>query len=122
MSGFEFRLSPEPALLADLRHALADWLREAEISERARGPIVLATHEAAANAIEHADSSDPVQVHAQLAEGLITVEISDRGCWNPQARKSEDRGRGLELIQALVSELDIQRQHRGTTLRLLCRV
>ena len=122
MRSFQYRLAPEPALLADLRHALADWLREAEISERVWSSIVLATHEAAANAIEHAGSSGAVQVDARLAEGSVTVEISDHGRWKPQVRRSEDRGRGLELIQALVSETSIQRQPRGTTLRLLCRI
>ena len=122
MQGFDFCLPPEPDVLADLRRALIDWLRQAEISERDRASIVLATHEAAANAIEHADSHEPVQVRAQLAKGLVTVEVMDRGRWEPQAASGHDRGRGLQLIEDLVFELQIEKDPRGTTLRLLCRI
>ena len=121
LQAFEFMLQPEFAALASLRRALSAWLALARVEERARVDVVLATHEAAANALEHSDLAQPVAVYAQLADSLVTVEISNQGGWKVPSFTDNDRGRGLLLIDKLVSELEIQTDDRGTTLRLLYR-
>jgi len=121
MQAFRFTLQPDPVVLADLRHALAGWLEQAEVEDRSSAGIVLATHEVAANAIAHADSAaEPVQVAARLIEGVVTVQVRD-----PRRRTAHAPGAdelGLELIEELVSELQVETDSRGTTLQLLCRV
>jgi anti-sigma regulatory factor (Ser/Thr protein kinase) len=112
-------LQPEFGALASLRHALAAWLERVRVDERACAEVVLAAHEAAANALEHGDP--PVAVCAGLAGGVVRVEISDRGRWKVQRSTDEERGRGLLLIEQLVSEVEIDTHDRGTTLRLLYR-
>ena len=84
--------------------------------------IVLATHEAAANAIEHSDDPfGPGQVNAWLIDGVLTVEVRDSGNWTTERPVVGDRGRGLTLIESLVDEVRIKKNPRGTTLRLVHR-
>lgn len=121
MQRFEFMLQPELAALASLRHALTDWLGRARLEEGDRANVLLATHEAAANALEHGASSEPVVVYAWIVDSLVTVEIRDRGRWKVQSFTDEERGRGLILIENLVSAVEICTDDRGTLLRLLYR-
>jgi anti-sigma regulatory factor (Ser/Thr protein kinase) len=122
MHGLEFTLPPDAGVLAPLRQALAAWLERAGVAEHHRASVVLATHEAVANAIEHAESVEPVQVEARFADGTVTIEIRDRGRWKTQAHADDERGRGLLLIKQLVTAVEIQTQPAGTTLRLLYRI
>ena len=117
---FHFTLPIDAAFLAGLRHALGTWLENAGIDDRQRDDLVLATHEAAANAIEHGAPSDPVWVNAFLLGGEITVEVHDNGQWKTSQEHSGERGRGLVLAERLVSHVEILSDAQGTTLRLLC--
>jgi anti-sigma regulatory factor (Ser/Thr protein kinase) len=121
VQGFEFMLEQRFDALASLRQKLTAWLERAGVEDGARSNVVLATHEAAANALEHGASTEPVAVSAHLTDSLITVEINDRGRWKVQSSPDEERGRGLLLIENLVSDVEIRRDARGTTLRLLYR-
>jgi len=121
VQGFEFMLQPGFGALASLRQALSAWLVLARVEERARVDVVLATHEAAANALEHGGLAQPVAVYARLADSLVTVEITNQGGWKVQSFTDNERGRGLLLIEKLASEVEIQTDDRGTTLRLLYR-
>lgn len=89
------------------------------MAEPARSEIVLATHEAAANAIEHAASSAPIEIRARRAVASVVVEVRDHGRWQPPRVGTEARGRGLKLIESLVSAVTIETDEDGTTLRLL---
>jgi anti-sigma regulatory factor (Ser/Thr protein kinase) len=80
---------------------------------------VLATHEAAANAIEHAASLSPIEIRARRAAASIVVEVKDHGRWQPARNGNEDRGRGLGLIEQLVSAVKLETSDDGTTVRLL---
>jgi anti-sigma regulatory factor (Ser/Thr protein kinase) len=98
---------------------LSHWLEGVGIADPPRADVVLATHEAAANAIEHSGASEPVVIRGQISDGAINIEVSDRGEWVTGGGASEERGRGLPLIAALVSEVKIDARPEGTTLRLV---
>jgi anti-sigma regulatory factor (Ser/Thr protein kinase) len=119
MEGFQSTLPPDFAVLAGLRRSLATWLERAGVPDPRRADVVLATHEAAANAIEHAGCAGPVGVRARLAHGALTIEISDQGRWKAGGLADEERGRGLKLIAGLVSNVEIDMDAGGTTLRLV---
>ena len=107
------------AALAPLRHAFAAWLTRRDIGERSRVALVLATHEAVANAIQHSGTADRIRVRADATPDGLTIEISDGGAWRiPADPPPIERGRGLNLIRALVSTTTIDTGAAGTTVRL----
>ena len=116
---FQKTLSPDLELLAPFRHLLSSWLRQVGVAEPPRSALVLATHEAVANAIEHARTSAPIEVRARISAATVAVEVKDHGSWRERPSVNEERGRGLELIEGLVSAVKIETEESGTTLRLL---
>jgi GAF domain-containing protein/anti-sigma regulatory factor (Ser/Thr protein kinase) len=105
----------DPDSLPYLRDELARWLELAAVSGGDARDIVLATWEAGANAIEHADAGEGalVTVDAALSGDRVRVGVADRGRWKePQQR--QDRGLGLRLIEALMTSVDVQRRPNGT--------
>ncbi len=119
MEGFQSTVPPDFAILGGLRRSLTAWLEKAGVADPPRGDVVLATHEAAANAIEHAGSAGPIDVRARLVGRTLTIEITDSGRGKVANPADEERGRGLILIAALVSEMKLQADTSGTTLRLV---
>ena len=89
--------------------------------EATQADVLLATHEAAANAIERATSNESVVVRAEASSGQIAVEVHDHGDWTSGTPPSGELGLGLELFAKLVSRLELERTDRETTLRLLHR-
>ena len=116
---FERDVDPTVAALAPLRHAFEAWLARREISDRSRVAVVLATHEAVANAIQHSGTTDRIRVRADAKPDGLTIEISDGGAWRiPVDPPPIERGRGLTLIRSLVSTATIDTDAAGTTVRL----
>ncbi len=102
-----------------MRHAFDAWLACREISDRARVALVLATHEAVANAIQHSGTTDRIRVRADAKPDGLTIEISDGGAWRiPADPPPIERGRGLTLIRSLVSTATIDTDAAGTAVRL----
>jgi serine/threonine-protein kinase RsbW len=117
MDSFSATVRCDVSLLSGLRHALALWLEGKGVDHEPRASAVLATHEAAANAIEHGASG--VDVSAAVIEGVLMIEVSDQGQWHPARFDDDERGRGLMLISALVSDLDVSTEPTGTTVRMI---
>ena len=113
---FAVRLPADRDALVELRDSFARWLERAAISEADRRDLVLATWEASANAIEHAQAptSAFVDVEASLSGDRVRVEISDSGRWR-EPEERPDRGLGLHLIQSLMTSLVVQPDANGTT-------
>ena len=119
MGSFRVEVSHDSSALAPFRRRLDGWLKERGLSDPPRAEVVLASHEALANAIEHSASSMPVLVTAEERKDGFVVEIVDRGNWKPRrAEPDEERGRGLAMIKALVSDVRITLRAQGTTIRL----
>ena len=73
MEEFLFRLPPDLRVLGELRRELARWLKQIGVGDAALTDIVLATHEAAANAIEHSEEAfGPGPSDAWLLDGVLT--------------------------------------------------
>ena len=72
--------------------------------------MILATHEAVANAIQHSGTANRIRVRADAEADRLTIEISDNGEWRiPDDPPSLERGRGIDLIRSLVSNATIRR-------------
>ena len=115
----ELRLPAEPDALAQLRQRIGRFLDTAGADEQERFEITLAVSEAAMNAIEHAYGPSDGRVrperHASAA-GEFHAEVRDSGRW--RERRSDDRGRGLAIIEALMDDVQVSAEPTGTTVRM----
>jgi anti-sigma regulatory factor (Ser/Thr protein kinase) len=117
MEHFEATLPPDLARLRGLRHQLSDWLEGGKVPSHARDAIVLAIHEAAANAIDHACSS--VSIRGVRDENKLILVVSNSGRWRkPRLSEELSRGRGLTLMEALTSQMEILTNPERTTIRM----
>jgi GAF domain-containing protein len=86
---FHTMLRADPTELSRLRRLLMRWLRLTQASAQEIYDITIAAGEACANAIEHAYGA-----------------------------RAAHRGRGLQLIEALMEDVEIDRSERGTEVRM----
>lgn len=117
MEPFESYLPRDLHRLRALRRDLAGWLDRTGVPPEKRDAIVLAVHEAAANAIQHAGSR--VTVRGARDEDKVIVVVSNSGRWSGGKVEAEiDRGRGLTIMRGLMSHLDVSRMPDQTTIRM----
>jgi serine phosphatase RsbU (regulator of sigma subunit)/anti-sigma regulatory factor (Ser/Thr protein kinase) len=118
----DIELPAEPGALATLRRRLGPWVLHTGASEQEAYDIVLATCEAAANAVEHAygPTEESFRVTAEAENGDVTVEVRDRGAWRPQ--RDPRRGRGLGVMRKLMDDVSVNSSDAGTNVRLRRRV
>jgi anti-sigma regulatory factor (Ser/Thr protein kinase) len=101
-------------VLAEVRQVLRRWLTERGASPEELAEITIAASEACANAVEHAYSPRPeaFELEASAENDEITLIVRDRGRWRPP--RGINRGRGLGIIAAAMSEVDVRRTADGT--------
>lgn len=117
-----FTLPAEPASLAVIRSRLRHWLPTASVDDAAAADILVAVGEAAANAVEHStlDAAHPVHVEvtASAHAGLVELTVTDNGRWRPAPASPGHRGRGKQLMHALLDSVTITPSALGTTVRM----
>jgi serine/threonine-protein kinase RsbW len=113
-----------PERLSDVRARVALWARGFGLSADAVDDIVLATHEALANAADHAypDGRGDVELDAACVEGEIRVVVRDHGRWRAPPGDPGWRGRGLLLIRGLAERVDVHRADVGTSIAMRWRL
>lgn len=120
-ASFAVRLPAQAQALADLRQALTDWLVGFRLPSVVLEDVVLAVHEAAANATEHAyrdrPTADGVVVTCRWVDGSLSCSVADRGGWRSPGAPG-DRGRGLGLIRTLADEVEVRPSGAGTTVHM----
>jgi anti-sigma regulatory factor (Ser/Thr protein kinase) len=87
-----------------------------EALDAQREDVVLATHEAVANALEHADDSSQVTVRGLVDGRVLVLCVENSGPW--RVHEERGRGRGLMLMKALMTELDIRTDAEHTVVRM----
>ena len=116
-------LPATPDNLAVFRGRLRDWLAQARVNPECRADVLLAVGEATANAVEHsvvgADHPVTLEVTASLCGKLLSLTVSDDGCWKPAAATQGYRGHGMHLINALVDSVELTATADGTTVHML---
>ncbi len=117
MKPFEIDFSADAARLAEVRHALQDWLAEVPVDPDQAYDIVLAVGEACTNAVEHGHGGDggTIRVTAALAGTHVHTVVTDTGRWTTPAPDTDrSRGRGLGIMRALSSEFEVSTSAAGT--------
>ena len=116
-------LPSEPRALSSLRALMRRWLEQTQAPVDDVHAIVMACSEACSNAIEHAGAGpdETIAFEAVLCDDEIEVTVRDRGHWRDQ-RPPGNQGRGLELIDALMDDVQLDTPSEGTTVRLRRRI
>jgi PAS domain S-box-containing protein len=100
------------------RRMLARWLERAGATPQEAWEIQLASHEACANAIEHAYAFGEALVHleAALADREVALTVHDTGSWREPDR--DGRGHGIGLMNALMDRVSVDGGPEGTKVEL----
>jgi serine phosphatase RsbU (regulator of sigma subunit)/anti-sigma regulatory factor (Ser/Thr protein kinase)/putative methionine-R-sulfoxide reductase with GAF domain len=108
--------------LAPLRRALRGWLAEVGVASDESYEMVVATTEAAANAVEHAYGpiDATFRVEAELEDGEVAIRVTDTGHWRPP--RGTNRGRGTLLMQQLMDAFEVVTGDGGTEVRMRKRI
>ena len=115
MAAFAATLLGGPTDLREMRHLLTSWLGLTNATAVVRDAVLLATHEAAANAMKHGQPESPVTISASQDEaGCFTVEVTNLGGWKEP--ELGHKGHGLAMMSELMSEVAIQTK---TSIRML---
>jgi serine/threonine-protein kinase RsbW len=106
---------------ARLRHELTAWLA-VDVPDDLLDDLVLAAHEAIANAAEHAytghgDDPQPIHLDARRAHDRVSVIITDEGTWRTPTG-APFRSRGLAVMHLLIHDVHISRGPTGTVVHL----
>ena len=117
---FVIELPAVPENLRVIRRRLGAWLQRVGFEEGAGAEIVLAVSEACNNAVEHAyNGHGPggVSLSAALVGDVLHLEIADRGRWVVN-EPSDERGRGIHLMNGLMDKVEIEAGAQGTRILL----
>jgi serine phosphatase RsbU (regulator of sigma subunit)/CheY-like chemotaxis protein/anti-sigma regulatory factor (Ser/Thr protein kinase) len=112
------RLAAEPSALRGLRRELAAWLETVGAEAAEIEDLVLATSEAAANAVEHAygPGDHEFELEAEQRDGRVHIQVRDFGGW--RTTRGQLRGTGLKLIHQLCDTAVIHRGEEGTCIEM----
>ncbi|HKP89512.1 MAG TPA: SpoIIE family protein phosphatase, partial [Thermoleophilaceae bacterium] len=121
-AALQLRFPAQPEALADVRHSLERWLDQNGATREESAAVVLASGEACANAVEHAygAADADVEVAATAAGGTVRVSVRDSGRWRPP--RGGDRGRGVDMMRALMDDATVAHGDDGTTVELALRL
>ena len=113
-----FTLPAEPESLPGLRRRLARFLHAAGADDSETYEIMLTVCEAAGNAIEHAygPGDATFDVEARLDSRELVATVSDHGHW--RERRGTHRGRGLNIIEGLMDQVEVSSEPEGTVVRM----
>ncbi len=113
-------MAHQPEAPAKARHAARQTLQEWHVSEDPTEAALLVISELVTNAIEHALEPVILHLHNGRTNGRIWIGVTDGGPAQqagPWARScdSDERGRGLALIDALTEAHGIRTHANGTS-------
>ncbi len=119
-------LAPDAAALAPMRAALRRWLG-GRVSGADSADLELVATELCANALEAGSGKEEVVVEAELAADVVCLGVTASGPaprW-PVRRSTaplRPRGRGLDIVEALVDRLALRADGERTTVSIERRV
>jgi serine/threonine-protein kinase RsbW len=120
-------LPRDSSTLSVVRHIAASALEELGVVSEEIGDVVLALTEAAANVVKHSGADDQYEVHLVIENNTCEIRVVDSGrgfdsdsLGVNMAGPSEERGRGMALMAALVDSVRFEsRPEAGTIVHLV---
>jgi anti-sigma regulatory factor (Ser/Thr protein kinase) len=96
-------------MLRVIRGEVRCWLECNDVDPSIVADVVLACDEACANAIEHglrAIAADTIEVSLAIEGDDLVITVADPGSWSDRP-SGDHRGRGLDIMRALMDHVDI---------------
>lgn len=120
-------LPRDSSTLSVVRHITASALDELGVVTEEVGDVILALTEAAANVVKHSGADDQYEVHLVIENNTCEIRVVDSGrgfdsdsLGVNMAGPSEERGRGVALMAALVDSVRFEsRPEAGTIVHLV---
>ena len=120
-------LPRDSSTLSVVRHITASALDELGVVAEEIGDVILALTEAAANVVKHSGADDQYEVHLVIENDTCEIRVVDSGrgfdsdsLGVNMAGPSEERGRGMALMAALVDSVRFEsRPEAGTIVHLV---
>ena len=120
-------LPRDSSTLPMVRHIAAFALDELGVESEAIEDVSLALTEAAGNVVKHSGAGDKYEVHLGLENNLCEIRVVDAGrgfdsdsLGMSMAGPSEEQGRGMALMAALVDSVHFEsRPEAGTIVHLV---
>ena len=103
-----------PDSLAEARAVLQGWLTAVRAGRAEAADIVMAANEACMNVVEHAYGGGPgtFTLEGYLDGPTVVIIVRDAGQWSEV--RARGRGRGLKLMEALMSSVQLSFSAEGT--------
>ncbi|BBY66359.1 SpoIIE family protein phosphatase [Mycolicibacterium helvum] len=121
----EVTIPADPLHLAPARKALRDWLIAAGINQDQAQDVLVAAGEAVTNSIEHGYrhiDGGTITLHATSEVDQLRLTIIDTGSWKPKQTGYSHRGKGIQIMQALMEDVSILQDTTGTIVHLATRI
>ena len=120
-------LPRDSSTLSVVRHITASALEELGVVTEEIGDVILALTEAAANVVKHSGADDQYEVHLVIENNTCEIRVVDSGrgfdsdiLGVSMAGPTEERGRGVALMAALVDSVRFEsRPEAGTIVHLV---
>jgi anti-sigma regulatory factor (Ser/Thr protein kinase) len=107
----------DPDELAVIRRSMERWLEASYVDERDAYRVTLAANEACMNAIEHGfGRGGGFALDAELDGGEVDITVRDHGRWRDPSTLAD--GRGLEMMRALMDEVEVTPGPDGTVVHM----
>jgi anti-sigma regulatory factor (Ser/Thr protein kinase) len=117
----DVRLRAAPESVAEARVAMRRFIAGLGVPEDVAYAMLLSAGEAVSNAVEHAyaDHTEPetIDLRARRRGDGVEITVEDRGRWRPGSGDPE-RGRGIALMRAFASSIEIDDVECGTRVLL----
>jgi len=109
-------LPADPGSLRGMRIRLGRWLETLGATPAESQDIQLASHEACCNSMEHGYDfgAQTLELQASRLDGGVSIVVRDEGEWREPTGKSRGRGRGIDLMRELMTDVDVTRDDGGT--------
>jgi anti-sigma regulatory factor (Ser/Thr protein kinase) len=111
---FELELARLRPLVRLARVDLRRWLDQMGLPPDVVSDVTLAVSEACANAVEHPQQAtrQRIAIEGRCRGGELVIRIRDYGTWKEHPR-SDQRGRGLGMINELMDSVELHRTPTG---------
>lgn len=120
----DLRIPADLGMLGDARDWAAGAAADFGLGDDAAFEIRLATSEAVTNAIVHGSHSeaDHISLEAREEAGALVFEVRDGGAHGagiaqPRSSALDEGGRGLQLVEMVMDEVELTRRRSGSVLR-----